>query len=324
MIKKDIGISLGSDNTYIYFQKENRIIKFKTVVSIDTSISEIVEIGEKAILMSEKCPSNIIIKRPIKKGKVEDIELTQELLRKVLKEERIKSNITNPNVLLSIDNNLNEVEKRAIIETINELRFKNLYTMDSLKLIALGIGMDISKPEANMIIDIGYETTKIGVLSMNNIINYKCIYIGSNNFDHDIINYLRKKYKLLISNKQAEEIKENENNENNVIKGKNIITGKPKSITITREDILISIDKTINNIIEELKLMIENLSADVFNDISKKGIVITGGGSLLIGLREKLEEELGICILETLTPEENIINGIKYVLDNNISLANKI
>ena len=314
MIKKDIGISLGSDNTYIYFQKENRIIKFKTVVSIDTSISEIVEIGEKAILMSEKCPSNIIIKRPIKKGKVEDIELTQELLRKVLKEERIKSNITNPNVLLSIDNNLNEVEKRAIIETINELRFKNLYTMDSLKLIALGIGMDISKPEANMIIDIGYETTKIGVLSMNNIINYKCIYIGSNNFDHDIINYLRKKYKLLISNKQAEEIKENENNENNVIKGKNIITGKPKSITI----------KTINNIIEELKLMIENLSADVFNDISKKGIVITGGGSLLIGLREKLEEELGICILETLTPEENIINGIKYVLDNNISLANKI
>lgn len=324
MITKNIGISLGSDNTYIYVQKENKIINFKTILAIDISINEIVEVGEKAIILSEKGPSNIILKRPIKKGKIEDIDLTQRMLMKVFKEHNIKNSITNPNVLLAYDNNYNEVEKSAFIETISGLGVKNIFTMDSTKLIAIGIGINTSKAEGNMIVDIGYELTKIGVLSLNNVIEYKYIDIGSNTFDNDISDFLRKKYKITISNNQIEKLKQNINKDNISIKGKNIITGLPKSLTIDKDEVLSCLKNSIINIIEEIKNLLGKISPEIFNDISNKGIVITGGGSMLKGLREKIEEELHIPILETVTPQENIIKGIKEVIDNDITQANKI
>ncbi|MBP3799807.1 MAG: rod shape-determining protein, partial [Bacilli bacterium] len=176
----------------------------------------------------------------------------------------------------------------------------------------------------NMIVDIGYELTKIGVLSLNNVIEYKYIDIGSNTFDNDISDFLRKKYKITISNNQIEKLKQNINNDNINIKGKNIITGLPKSLTIDKDEVLSCLKNSIINIIEEIKNLLGKISPEIFNDISNKGIVITGGGSMLKGLREKIEEELHIPILETVTPQENIIKGIKEVIDNDITQANKI
>ncbi len=324
MLKNNIGISIGTDTTYIYIQKDDKIISFETIVAIDSSINEIIEVGKNAIILSEKGPKNIYLKRPIKEGKIEDIELVQKMLNIIFKKYKIRSIIANPNVLISYDNHLNEVEKNAIVDVIREIGVNNIYTIDSLKSIALGIGMDITKPVGNMIIDIGYELTRIGVISMNSIIEYRYVNIGSNSFNNNIIDYLRKKYKLLISYNEVEELKTNIEKNNLILKGKNIITGLPKSITINNNEIMNSLNNNINKIIEEVKLVLEQVSPEIFSDISNKGIVITGGGSMLSGLREKIEKEIMIPILETTNARENVIKGIKKIINTDISQANKI
>lgn len=324
MVKNNIGIDLGSENIWIYLQKENKIINSKSVVAIDLFMNEIVSYGKEADSLDEKEPKNIVLKRPIKRGRIEDIELTIDMLRLILKDKKTKRRMINPNILVSYENLLTSVEKEVLIEVMRELGAKDIYLIESLKLIASGIGMNIEKNIGKMIIYIGYETTRVGVLSLNNIIEYKLIEIGSNNFNLDIINFLKIKHQILIGNKKSEIIKNNLDKEEILIDGKDIITSLPKEITIKGKEIKESIEKSIQLLIKEIKVVLESITPEILSDIKESGIVITGGGSILYGLREILEEKLNIPVLEVNNPLTCVIDGIKNVLDTDISLATKI
>ena len=324
MITKEIGIDLGSNNTRIYIKNENKIIKFKSLLAIDRNQNEILCIGDEASKYSEKEPENIILKRPIKKGKIDNVELVVEMIREVLKKNKVKNSVVNPNILISYDRDLTEVEKNALIEVMNELGTKNIYVMDIIKLIAFGISMDISRSEGNMIIDMGYETTRIGIVSSNNIVNYKTVDVGGNSFNNSIIDYLKNKYKTLIGNSNAENIKMRINDKKIVIEGRNQVTGSPSKIEVTSEELKECMKKIVIKLTNEIKSMLELASPEIFRDISNKGIVITGGGSKLHYLREMMENELNIPVLEVINSEDAVINGIKYVLDYDIDKSTKI
>lgn len=324
MVKNNIGIDLGSDNIWIYLQKENKIINSKPVVAIDLFMNEIVAYGKEADSLNEKEPKNIVLKRPIKRGKIEDIELTIDMLKLILKDKKTKRRMINPDILVSYENSLTSVEKEALIEVMKELGAKDIYLIESLKLIASGIGMNIEKNRGKMIIDIGYETTRVGVLSLNNTIEYKLIEIGSNNFNIEIIDFLKTKHEMLIGNKTSEMIKNSLNKEEIIINGKNIITSLPKEITIKSKEIQECIRKSINVLIKEIKVVLESITPEILSDIKESGIVITGGGSILYGLREILEEKLNIPVLEVNNPLTCVIDGIKNVLDTDKLLATKI
>ena len=324
MIKNNIGIDLGSDNIRIYLQKENKIINSKPIVAIDVFMNEIVAYGKEANLINEKEPENLILKKPIKKGKIEDVELMTELLKLILRDNTIKKRIINPNILVSYEKSLNSVEKEALIDVLRQLGVKNIYMMESIKLIAIGIGMNIEKNKGKMIIDIGYETTTIGVLSLNNIIEYKTIEIGSNSYNQDIINFLKTNHEILISNKMAENIKNSLKENKITVSGKNILTSLPKDITINSEELKDSIQKSISIIVDEIKKVLESVTPEILNDIKETGIVITGGGSILEGLRESLEKKLSIPVLETNNPLTCVIDGIKDILNTDITKATKI
>ena len=324
MKNNDIGIDLGSENIWIYLQKENKIINSKPILAIDVSTNEIVSYGKEADLIDERQPKNIIIKRPIKKGKIEDIQLCVELLKLILKDNNYKNKLINPNVLLSYDNSLTNVDRDALISVIRELSPKNIFLMESLKLIALGIGMNIENNKGKMIIDIGYETTRIGVLSLNSIVEYKLVEIGSNSFNLDIIDFLKNRYEILVGNKVSETIKSNLSKEEIIVSGKHLITSLPNNITISSKEIKEILKRNINILIKEIKRVLESITPEILNDIKETGIVITGGGSMLYGFREKLEEELNIPVLEVNNPLTCVIDGIKSVINDDIKKGTKI
>lgn len=324
MFNNNIGIDLGSDNLHIYIQKDNRFIHSKSIIAIDNDKKEIAEYGLDACKYIEKEPENIILKRPIKKGKIEDDELVIEMLNGILKKHKLKKKIINPNILVSYDRNISEVEKNALIETIKVFGCKSLYLLDSTILNCLGIGVDLGKNKSNMIIDIGYENTRIGIIYSNDIVEYKSIKFGGNTFNEELVNYIRAKDKILIGYSTAENIKKRKDNKKVEVSGRNIITGLPDKVIIKEEDINKCLNKLVENIVIEIKKIIENVSPEILNDICEKGIIITGGGSMLKGLREKIEENLNIPVLITKNPETNVIKGIKYVLDKDIKIAIKI
>lgn len=323
MLINNIGIDLGSDNLHFYIQKDNRFISNKSIIAIDNN-KEIISCGEDASKYIEKETENIILKRPVKKGKIEDIELTVEMLNGILKKEKLKKRIINPNILISYDRSLNEVEKNILIETIKDFGCKNIFLMDSITLSCLGMGMEIEKNITNMIIDIGYETTKIGVIFSNDIVQYNSISYGGNTFNEEIIKYVREKYETLIGYSTVEKLKQELNDKDIEVTGRNLITGLPTKLIIKNQDINNCIYKLVEVLVKEIKNILEKISPEMLSDISEKGIVITGGGSLLKGLREKLEERINIPILITKNPTTNIIKGIKIVIDSDIKRANKI
>lgn len=324
MINNKIGIDLGSENIHLYVEKEDKFINNKTIIAIDKNTNEIVSSGEEANELTEKEPENIILKKPIQKGKIVDMELTIEMLNCLLKQEKLKKRIINPSILISYDRKLNEVEKNILVDTIKNFGCKNLYLMDSITLACIGIGIETKNNIANMIIDIGYETTKIGIVSSSSIIEYNSINLGGNTFNEKIIEYIREKYKVLVGITTIEKLKKKINEEDIEIGGRDLIKGLPTNIKICNKDINRCIYKVANILINEIKKMLEKVSPEIVNDISERGIIITGGGSLLKGLRKIIEEKINIPVLITKNPENNIIKGIKEVFKTNMKRVNKI
>lgn len=320
MINQEIGIDLGSNTTRIYVNNDDRIIIFKTVLAYDVGNNEIISLGDD----SERIPHNITLKRPIKRGRIEDIELTVEMLKKALRDGKLRKTITNPNVLLSYDIDLSEVEKKALIDSVRELGVKNIYMKESIKLSALGIGMDISKQEGNMIIDMGYEVTRIGIILLDDIVEYKSISFGGNSFNEDIVNYLRKRYKVLVGETSSESIKRDLYKDKIIVEGRNVITNLPEKIEIDTREIIKLFNDRIDKLVGDIKSVLENINPEIFKDISNKGLVLTGGGSMISCLREELSKKLNMPVLEVVNPDTSVIDGIRRVIDEGINKGIKI
>ena len=323
MLAKDIGIDLGTANVLIYIIGRGIVLNEPSIVVIDTETNKVIAVGEEAREMLGRTPEKVKAVKPMKDGVIADFELTEIMLNYFINKIKARSLFSRPRILICCPTNITPVEKNAIKEAAERTGARKVFIEEEPKVAAIGAGMVISKPSANMVIDIGGGTTDIAILSMNGIVSSASVRIAGNVFDQDIIKYIRGKYKLLIGEKTAEDIKINFANvykpskkEKLVVKGRNLITGLPDSIELTQEETKEALEDDLNRIIKSTKNVLEQTPPELSADIVEKGLVLTGGGAKLTGLVDLLEEELTIPILIAETPLTCVAEGTGVLLED--------
>lgn len=323
MFCKDIGIDLGTANILINVKKEGIVLNEPSVVAIDEDTKKILAIGKEAHEMLGRTPGKVKAIKPMKDGVIADFELTENMLNYFIKKVKAKNIFCRPRILICCPTNVTAVEKNAIKEAAERTGAKQVFIEEEPKVAAIGAGIDISKPNGSMIVDIGGGTTDIAVLSLGNIVTSASIKIAGNKFDNDIIKYVKDKYKLLIGERTAEEIKKeigtvyNANNKDKIsVKGRGLINGLPKTISISQLEVEEALNESIYEIIRVIKQVLENTPPELSADIINNGIVLTGGGSLLPGIDNLLKEELDIDVRLADSPLTCVAEGTGVMLSN--------
>ena len=328
MLAKDVGIDLGTANILIYVKGEGIVLNEPSIVVVDTNENKVIAMGNEAKDMIGKSPENIKVIKPLKDGVIADFEITELMLNNYIKRVKAKSLLTRPRVLICCPSNITEVEKSAIIEAAERTGARKVFIEEEPKVAAIGAGIKIKNPTGNMVIDIGGGTTDIAVLSMNNIVISSSLRIAGNTFDQDIINYIREKYQVLIGERTAEDIKINfanvykpDKKKELIVKGRNLITGLPITITINQEDTAKALEDSIKKIVSVSINVLENTPPELAADIVDKGVILTGGGSLLKGLQKVLKQNLKIPVLIAQSPLTCVVEGTKVLLDDIKSIS---
>ena len=323
MLGKDIGIDLGTANVLIYIKGKGIVLNEPSIVALEVDTKRIVAVGTDAKDMLGRTPGKIKAIKPMKDGVIADFEATEIMLNSFIKKIKARNLFSRPRILICCPTNITQVEKNAIKEAAERTGARKVYIEEEPKVAAIGAGIDISKPSASMIIDIGGGTTDIAILSMNGMVISSSIRIAGNTFDQDIINYIRDKYKLLIGEKTSEELKKEFINifkpnkkKKREIRGRNLITGLPHSIEITQEELSEALKESINKLIKETTRVLEETNPEISADIAEKGIVLTGGGSLVKGLVELFKQELNVPILIAESPLTCVAERTGILLDN--------
>ena len=329
MLSKDIGIDLGTANVLIYVKGEGIVLDEPSIVAVENETKKVVAVGSEAKEMLGRTPGKIKAIKPMKDGVIADFEITEIMLNEFIKKIKAKNLFSRPRILICCPTNITQVEKNAIREAAEQTGARKVYIEEEPKVAAIGAGMDISEPVANMVIDIGGGTTDIAILSLNGIVISSSIKVAGNTFDQDIINYIKDKYKLLIGEKTAEDIKINFSTVykpirklKREVKGRSLITGLPSSIEITQDETTEALRDSVGKIVKETIQVLEQADPELSADIVEKGIVLTGGGSLLKGLLNVLEQELKVSILIAESPLTCVVEGTGILLNDIKSLEN--
>ena len=329
MLAKDIGIDLGTANVLIYIKGQGIVLNEPSIVAVETETKKVIAVGESAREMLGRTPGKIKAIKPMKYGVIADFEITEIMLNEFIKKIKARNLFSRPRILICCPTNITQVEKNAIKEAAERTGARRVYIEEEPKVAAIGAGMDISKPEANMVVDIGGGTTDIAILSLNGIVVSSSIKLAGNVFDQDIIRYIRDKYKLLIGEKTAEDIKINfatvykpSRKQKKEIKGRSLITGLPSIIEITQDETTEALKESTAKIIKETIAVLEQADPELSADIVEKGIVLTGGGALLKGLINLFEQELKVPILIATSPLTCVAEGTGVLLDDIKSLEN--
>lgn len=319
---RDIGIDLGTTNILIYVKGKGIVLNEPSVICIDKNTKKIKAIGLEAKEMLGKTPEQVDVVRPMKDGVIADFDLTEEMLKRFVKKAIGKRLLTRPRILICCPSNTTGVEKNAIREVAERMGAKTVYIEEEPKVAAVGAGIDITKPSGSMVIDIGGGTTDIAVLSLGGIVRSGSLKIAGNAFDEDIIEYIKEKYKVIIGEQTAEDLKisigtvKSETSVTKEVAGRSISEGLPKKIIVTNKDIEESLKDDIKRIVIEAKTVLEKTPPELCSDIKEKGIILTGGGSQISGLIEVLRKELKIPVFISDSPLTNIVEGTGIMLDN--------
>ena len=324
MFSKDIGIDLGTANVLIYVKGQCIVLNEPSVVAIDNETKKVLAVGEYAREMLGRTPGDILAIRPMKDGVIADFEVTELMLNEFIKKINGKKMFSKPRILICCPSNITQVEKNAIKDAAERTGARKVYIEEEPKVAAIGAGMDISKPGGNMVIDIGGGTTDIAVLSLGGIVTSESIKIAGNVFDQDIIKYIKDKYKLLIGDRTAEDIKinigtvynENKKNEKMQVRGRDLVTGLPHMITISSKEIEEALRESIYIIIQKAKSVLEQTPPELSSDIINKGIIITGGGALIDGFDKLLSAELNVPVYVAESPLTCVAEGTGILLDH--------
>ena len=323
MRNKDIGIDLGTANILIYVKGEGIVLSEPSVVAIDKESGKVLAIGTKAHEMLGRTPGSVIAIRPLKDGVIADFDKTEIMLDYFIKKIKGKTIFSRPRILICCPSNITQVEKNAIREVAERTGAKKVYVEEEPKVAAVGAGLSIDMPSGNMVIDIGGGTTDIAVLSLNGIVYSESIKIAGNNFDTDIIKYIKSKYKLLIGEETAEKIKikigtvlESTKEKTMKVRGRDLLTGLPKTITFSSKEVREAIKESVDMIIHGAKMVLEKIEPEISADIIDKGIVLTGGGALLEGLDKLIEQEIKVPTKIAESPLTCVAEGTGIILDN--------
>ena len=323
MKNKDIGIDLGTANILIYVKGEGIVLSEPSVVAMDKDTGKVLAIGEKAHEMLGRAPGSVIAVKPLKDGVIADFDKTEIMLDYFIKKIKGKTIFSKPRILICCPSNITQVEKNAIKEVAERTGAKKVYVEEEPKVAAIGAGLSIDMPTGNMVIDIGGGTTDIAVLSLNGIVYSESIKLAGNTFDTDIIKYIKNKYKLLIGEVTAEQVKikigtvsSKEKEKKMEVRGRDLLSGLPKTITVTSNEIKEAIKDSAEMIVHAAKLVLEKIEPELAADIIDKGIVLTGGGALLDGLDKLIEKEIKVPTKVAESPLTCVAEGTGIILDN--------
>ena len=323
MFAKDIGIDLGTANVLIHIKGQGIVLNEPSIVAIDSDPKKILAVGTQAREMLGRTPGKVQAIRPMKDGVIADFEVTEMMLNSFIRKVNGKSFLSRPRILICCPSNITQVEKNAIKEAAERTGARKVLIEEEPKVAAIGAGLDISKPSGNMVIDIGGGTTDIAILSLGDIVTSESIKIAGNTFDNDIIKYIKEKYKLLIGDRTAEEIKleigsvyPEEKNEKMDVKGRDLVTGLPHTITLCSEEVEEALRESVYTIVHAAKGVLEQTPPELAADIIDKGVVITGGGALIHGFEELLSHELKVPVFIAESPLTCVVEGTGILLEN--------
>lgn len=323
MRNKDIGIDLGTANILIYVKGEGVVLSEPSVVAIDKETDKVLAVGQKAHEMLGRTPGSVMAIKPLKDGVIADFDKTEIMLDYFIKKIKGKTIFSRPRILICCPSNITQVEKNAIREVAERTGAKKVYVEEEPKVAAVGAGLDIGMPGGNMVIDIGGGTTDIAVLSLNGIVYSESIKVAGNTFDIDIVKYVKNKYKLLIGEVTAEQAKikigtvlDSNKQKTMKVRGRDLLTGLPKTITLSSDEIKEAINESVSMIIHTVKLVLEKIEPEISADIIDKGIVLTGGGALIDGLDKLIEKEIKVPVKIADSPLTCVVEGTGIILDN--------
>ncbi|KGX86431.1 rod shape-determining protein [Pontibacillus litoralis] len=323
MFARDIGIDLGTANVLIHVKGKGIVLDEPSVVAMDRNTGRVLEVGEEARRMVGRTPGNIEAIRPLKDGVIADFDVTEAMLKYFIDKIDVRGFLSKPRMLICCPTDITKVEQKAIKEAAEKSGGKQVFLEEEPKVAAIGAGMDIFQPSGNMVIDVGGGTTDVAVLSMGDIVTSSSIKMAGDKFDQEILQYIKKQYKLLIGERTAEDIKVNvatvspsSRNEAIDIRGRDMVSGLPRTITVYSEEIGKALQEAVSLIVQSAKQVLERTPPELSADIIDRGVILTGGGALLHGIDELLAEELKVPVLIAEEPMNCVAKGTGIMLEN--------
>jgi len=323
----DLAIDLGTANTLVYARGKGIVLSEPSVVAVRLDRSEknkVLEVGEEAKKMLGRTPGNIIAIRPMRDGVIADFEVTEAMLRHFIHKVHNRRTFVRPRIIIAVPSGITQVEKRAVKESAESAGAREVYLIEEPMAAAIGAGLPITEPTCNMVVDMGGGTTEVAVISLAGIVYSRSLRVAGDKMDAAIQQYIKRKYNLLIGERTSEKIKieignaypDEEENATMEIKGRDLVSGIPKILTIDSEEVRQSISEQIDAIMETVKLALEQTPPELAADIVDQGIVLTGGGALLKNLDKLMREKSGLPITIAENPLDTVAVGCGMTLDN--------
>lgn len=337
-LSQDIGIDLGTANTYVYVKGKGIVVREPSVVAIQKMKDKdvILAVGEEAKQMIGRTPGNIVAIRPMKDGVIADFDVTQEMLRHFIGHAYRRSWFKRkPRVVVCVPSGVTAVEERAVKEATIQAGARDVHLIEEPMAAAIGAGLPVSEPNGSMIVDVGGGTTDVAIIALGGIVTHRSIRVGGDDMDESIIHYIKRKYNLMIGDRTAEDIKINigsalpEQGERTLdIRGRDMVSGLPKTLSLSANEINAAMKDPIGSIIEAIKITLEKTPPELAADIMDRGIVMTGGGALLDGFDRLISQETGMPVVVAENTLDCVVLGAGKVLKEmdllrRISLNNK-
>lgn len=323
MFSRDIGIDLGTANVLIHVKGKGIILNEPAVVAYDRTTGKVLEVGEEARKMVGRTPGNIEAVRPLKDGVIADFDITEAMLKHFITKINVRGFFSKPRMLICCPTNITKVEQKAIKEAAEKSGGKKIYLEEEPKVAAVGAGMEIYQPSGNMVVDIGGGTTDVAVLSMGDVVTSQSVKMAGDHFDLEILQYIKQKYKLLIGVRTAEEIKINvatvfpdARNESMDIRGRDMVTGLPRTITVRSGEIEKALREPASMIVQGAKTVLERTPPELSADIIDRGVILTGGGAMVHGIDQLLAHELKVPVFVSEEPMNCVAKGTGIMLGN--------
>ncbi|EGL81770.1 cell shape determining protein, MreB/Mrl family [Caldalkalibacillus thermarum TA2.A1] len=323
MFSRDIGIDLGTANVLIHIKGKGIVLNEPSVVAVDKNTGKVLAVGEEARRMVGRTPGNIVAIRPLKDGVIADFDITEAMLKHFLQKIGVRGFLSSPRILICCPTNITSVEQKAIREAAEKSGAKRVFLEEEPKVAAIGAGMDIFQPSGNMVVDIGGGTTDIAVLSMGDIVTASSIKVAGDKFDQAIQHFIKRKYKLLVGERTAEDVKHkiatvfpDARQEEMDIRGRDLVSGLPKTVTVTSGEIYEALNEPVEQVITAARGVLERTPPELAADIIDRGIMLTGGGALLHGMDMLLADVLQVPVLVADDPMTCVAKGTGLMLEN--------
>jgi rod shape-determining protein MreB len=323
LFSEDLAIDLGTVNTRVYARNRGIVVNEPSAVALDDSTGEVQAVGKEAKEMLGRTPSAIRVVKPLKDGVIADFKVTEKMLSYFMQKAHQRRTLVHPRVIISIPSEITQVEKRAVTDSAYRAKAAEVHLVEQAMMAAIGAGLPVTQPGGNLVVDIGGGTTDVALISMSGIVYSRSVRIAGNRMDEAIMNYLKRKYNLLIGERTAEQIKIEigsayalEKPMTMEIKGRSLIEGVPKTITVDDSEIREALSESVSAVVSAIRVALERTPPELSADISDRGLVLAGGGALLRNLDKRIREETGLPVCIADDPLCSVVLGTAKLLND--------